>query len=80
MLAPAWDTRLTPVHLRVEMTDAAAPAADISALSFEEALAQLERIVALHEAIGMHHLGTYHRVGWKMGTWWDVAWYEKHLE
>jgi phosphinothricin acetyltransferase len=35
--------------------------------------------VGLHESIGMTHLGTYHRVGWKMGAWWDVAWYELQL-
>jgi phosphinothricin acetyltransferase len=30
--------------------------------------------VRLHEAIGMRHLVTYERVGWKHGTWLDVAW------
>jgi L-amino acid N-acyltransferase YncA len=35
--------------------------------------------VGLHESIGMRHLGTYHRVGWKMSAWWDVAWYELRL-
>jgi phosphinothricin acetyltransferase len=28
----------------------------------------------LHEAIGMRHLVTYERVGWKHGAWLDVAW------
>ncbi len=30
--------------------------------------------VRLHEAIGMRHLATYQRVGWKHGAWLDVAW------
>jgi phosphinothricin acetyltransferase len=35
--------------------------------------------VGLHESIGMRHLGTYRRVGWKMGAWWDVGWWELRL-
>lgn len=31
--------------------------------------------VALHEAIGMQLVGTYRRVGYKLGEWPDVAWY-----
>jgi phosphinothricin acetyltransferase len=30
--------------------------------------------VRLHEAIGMRHIVTYERVGWKLGAWLDVAW------
>jgi phosphinothricin acetyltransferase len=30
--------------------------------------------VRLHEAIGMRHLATYERVGWKHGAWLDVMW------
>jgi phosphinothricin acetyltransferase len=30
--------------------------------------------VRLHEAIGMRHLATYERVGWKHGAWLDVVW------
>ena len=48
--ASAWATRLIAVPPRVEMTDAAAIPADISGLSFEEALAQLERALTLVEA------------------------------
>lgn len=29
---------------------------------------------ALHAAAGMSPLGTYERVGHKMGTWWSVTW------
>lgn len=35
--------------------------------------------VALHEAIGMTHVGVYHRVGYKLGQWRDVAWFEMRL-
>ena len=35
--------------------------------------------VALHEAIGMERIGVYERVGYKLGTWVDVAWYGMHL-
>lgn len=35
--------------------------------------------VALHEAIGMRRIGVYERVGWKFGTWVDVAWYGMRL-
>ena len=35
--------------------------------------------VALHEAIGMRHIGVYERVGFKLGAWHDVAWYGLRL-
>jgi L-amino acid N-acyltransferase YncA len=35
--------------------------------------------VALHEAIGMTRVGVYHRVGYKLGEWRDVAWFELRL-
>jgi L-amino acid N-acyltransferase YncA len=35
--------------------------------------------VALHEAIGMRRIGTYERVGFKLGAWHDVAWYGLRL-
>jgi L-amino acid N-acyltransferase YncA len=31
--------------------------------------------VAIHQAIGMRLIGTYEKVGWKLGRWVDVAWY-----
>jgi len=31
--------------------------------------------VGLHRAIGMEHIGTYERVGYKFGQWLPVAWY-----
>ena len=35
--------------------------------------------VALHEAIGMTRIGVYRRVGYKLGQWRDVAWYDVRL-
>jgi phosphinothricin acetyltransferase len=35
--------------------------------------------VALHAAAGFTHIGTYRRVGWKMGAWHDVGWWELDL-
>jgi phosphinothricin acetyltransferase len=35
--------------------------------------------VALHEAIGMTHIGVYERVGYKLGEWRDVAWFGMRL-
>ncbi|HEY7025185.1 MAG TPA: GNAT family N-acetyltransferase [Candidatus Limnocylindrales bacterium] len=35
--------------------------------------------VALHRSIGMSLIGVYERVGWKLGSWVDVAWYGMYL-
>ena len=35
--------------------------------------------VALHEAVGFEHVGTFRRVGRKFGRWHDVAWYQRVL-
>lgn len=35
--------------------------------------------VALHQGIGMRLVGTYERVGFKLGAWIDVAWYGMRL-
>ncbi len=35
--------------------------------------------VGLHEAMGFTHLGVYHRVGWKLGAWRDVGYWELRL-
>ena len=35
--------------------------------------------IALHEGIGMRLVGTYERVGFKLGAWIDVAWYGMRL-
>jgi L-amino acid N-acyltransferase YncA len=35
--------------------------------------------IALHERVGFRPLGTYHRVGFKMGRWHDVGWWERPI-
>lgn len=35
--------------------------------------------VALHQRIGLRHLATYPRVGYKLGAWRDVAWFGLRL-
>jgi L-amino acid N-acyltransferase YncA len=35
--------------------------------------------VGLHRALGFEPVGTYRRVGWKLGRWHDVAWYQRPL-
>jgi L-amino acid N-acyltransferase YncA len=36
-----------------------------------------EASVGLHRALGFELAGTYRRVGWKLGRWHDVAWYQR---
>lgn len=36
--------------------------------------------VGLHESLGFAPVGVYHRIGYKMGTWHDVGWWEKRLQ
>jgi L-amino acid N-acyltransferase YncA len=35
--------------------------------------------VGLHRAMGFEPAGTYRRIGWKLGTWHDVAWAQRPL-
>jgi L-amino acid N-acyltransferase YncA len=35
--------------------------------------------VALHEAMGFIHLGVFHEVGFKLGSWRDVGWWQRPL-
>jgi L-amino acid N-acyltransferase YncA len=35
--------------------------------------------VGLHVAMGFEPVGTYRRVGWKLGRWHDVAWFQRPL-
>lgn len=35
--------------------------------------------VALHEKMGFRHLGTYTQVGFKLGQWHDVGWWQRTL-
>lgn len=36
--------------------------------------------VGLHEAMGFQRLGVYERVGYKSGSWHDVAWFQRPLQ
>jgi L-amino acid N-acyltransferase YncA len=35
--------------------------------------------VGLHRAMGFEPVGTYRRIGWKHGTWHDVAWAQRAI-
>lgn len=35
--------------------------------------------VGLHEAMGFTPVGIYREVGWKMGAWRDVGWWQRRL-
>lgn len=35
--------------------------------------------VGFHEAMGFRLVGTYRRIGYKLGRWHDVAWYDRAL-
>ena len=35
--------------------------------------------VRLHQACGFHPVGIYHEVGWKLGAWHDVSWWQRLL-
>jgi L-amino acid N-acyltransferase YncA len=55
----------------------------LSARGFRTALAGIAlpnaASVALHRSMGFTEAGLYHRVGWKLNTWVDVAWYQRDL-
>jgi L-amino acid N-acyltransferase YncA len=36
--------------------------------------------VALHESVGFSSCGVYRRVGWKLGSWHDVGWWQRDLQ
>jgi L-amino acid N-acyltransferase YncA len=38
-----------------------------------------EASVGLHEALGFQPVGTYRRIGYKLGAWHDVAWMQRRL-
>jgi L-amino acid N-acyltransferase YncA len=35
--------------------------------------------VGLHRAMGFEQVGVYKRIGWKMGAWHDVSWWQLEL-
>lgn len=38
-----------------------------------------EASVGLHEALGFRAVGTFERIGFKLGRWWDVGWWQLDL-
>jgi L-amino acid N-acyltransferase YncA len=38
-----------------------------------------EASTGLHRALGFEQVGIYRRVGWKLGRWHDVAWFQRAL-
>jgi L-amino acid N-acyltransferase YncA len=38
-----------------------------------------EASVALHESLGFIPIGIYRRIGYKLGAWWDVGWWQLSL-
>src|SRR5207248_8841347 len=38
-----------------------------------------EASVALHESLGFAPVGIYRRIGYKLGAWWDVGWWQLSL-
>jgi phosphinothricin acetyltransferase len=38
-----------------------------------------EASVGLHEACGFRPVGIYRRIGFKLGMWWDVGWWQRAL-
>jgi L-amino acid N-acyltransferase YncA len=35
--------------------------------------------VGLHESLGFRPVGVYRKIGWKMGAWHDVGWWQREL-
>jgi len=35
--------------------------------------------VGLHESLGFAPVGVYRRIGFKLGSWWDVGWWQLQL-
>jgi phosphinothricin acetyltransferase len=35
--------------------------------------------IAIHEKLGFEPVGVYRSIGWKLGAWHDVAWYQRPL-
>jgi len=55
----------------------------LAAQSYRRAFAGIalpnDASVALHRAVGFTEVGVYHDVGFKLGAWRDVAWFERAL-
>jgi L-amino acid N-acyltransferase YncA len=57
--------------------------ARLTELGFRTAVAGMtlpnEASVGLHRAVGFEPIGTYRRIGWKLGAWHDVAWVQRSI-
>jgi L-amino acid N-acyltransferase YncA len=55
----------------------------LAARGYRNALAGValpnEASVGLHTAMGFEPVGTYRRIGWKLGRWHDVTWFQRPL-
>jgi phosphinothricin acetyltransferase len=55
----------------------------LSGRGFHTALAGVtlpnDASVALHESLGFTPVGVYRRIGYKLGSWWDVGWWQLSL-
>jgi L-amino acid N-acyltransferase YncA len=57
--------------------------AQLAAQGYRTALAGIalpnDASIALHEACGFKPVGVYRRIGFKLGSWWDVGWWQLEL-
>jgi L-amino acid N-acyltransferase YncA len=57
--------------------------AELTALGYCQAFAGIAlpnaASIALHESMGFEPIGIYRRVGFKLGAWHDVGWWQKQL-
>lgn len=56
---------------------------ELSALGYCQAFAGIalpnDASVALHESVGFRPIGVYRKVGFKLGAWHDVGWWQKQI-
>ena len=56
---------------------------ELAALGYFQAFAGIAlpnpASVALHESVGFEHIGIYRKVGFKLGAWNDVGWWQREL-
>ena len=57
--------------------------AELATLGYFQAFAGIalpnDASVALHESVGFEPIGVYRKVGFKLGTWHDVGWWQREL-